>query len=75
MLKNVNYNIIEMISENSQTLHRIETYMKDSSDCRPCQEIWKKVRENREQELSMLMDQLKKQFDSGMSPQEERAAA
>ncbi len=75
MLNDANYDIITMIAEDSQTLHRIDKYMKDSSDCKPCQDIWKKVKDNREKELAMLMDQLKKHIQAGASPHEKRVAA
>ncbi len=74
MLKDVNYDIIQMIAENSKALSRIDTYKKDSSDCNPCQNIWNKIRDNREQELDMLMNQLKQHVESGAHSREQRAA-
>ncbi len=74
MLKNVNYDFIEMIAEDSKTLARIKTYLKDSADCKPCQDIWHKIKDNREKEMEMLMSQLKSHMESGVSPHEEKAA-
>lgn len=63
MLKNKDYNIIEMIAEDSKTLHRVDTYVADSKECGPCQEVWKKIRDNREQELADLMSLLREHVE------------
>lgn len=73
MLKNVNYDLIQVIAEDSKTIYRIGTYMKDSADCQPCQEIWQKIKDNREKEMEWLMDQLKEHITEA-HPHEEKAA-
>lgn len=65
MLENVNYNLIETISIISQSLHRYETYIKDASECKSCQEIWSKFKEQREKELSMLLREFRAHIDAG----------
>ena len=65
MLKNINYNLIETISIISRSLYRYDTYMKDASECKSCQEIWLKFKEQREKELSMLLKELKAHIDTG----------
>jgi hypothetical protein len=64
MLKDITYDLIELIAEDSKTLARIDTYVKDSAGCKPCKDIWKKIQDNREQEMSMLMSQLKQHIES-----------
>jgi hypothetical protein len=60
MLENVNYNLMETITIISRSLHRYESYARDASesDCRSCQEIWRKIAAQRETELEMLMSEL-----------------
>ena len=70
MLKNVNYNLVETIAIISQGLHRYETYMKDAAECKSCQEIWSKFKEQREKELAMLLKELKAHIDQGKMPLE-----
>ncbi len=47
---------------------RIETCIKNSAGRRSCRDIRKKVKDNREQELEMLLNQLKGHMESGISP-------
>jgi K+/H+ antiporter YhaU regulatory subunit KhtT len=65
MLKNINYNLIETVSIISRSLYRYDTYIKDASECKSCQEIWSKFKEQREKELSMILKELKAHIDAG----------
>lgn len=65
MLDNINYNLIETISIISKSLYRYETYFKDAADCNSCQEMWTKIKETREKELSMLLKELKAHIEAG----------
>jgi len=65
MLKDINYDLIETISIISKSLYRYDTYMEDASDCKACQDVWRKLKDNRQQELSMLMKELKAHIDTG----------
>jgi hypothetical protein len=65
MLANHNYNLMETISIISKSLYRYDDYIKDAADCRPCQETWKKLRDQREKELSILLDELKGHLGKG----------
>ena len=67
MLDNVNYNLMETITIISQGLHRYDSYMKDAhaADCRSCQELWRKLMEQREVELASLLRELKEHADMG----------
>lgn len=75
MLNNCHYNLMEAITVISKSLYRYDTYMKDSSDCKPCQEIWTKIKNNREEELKMLIKELKSQMEKGQFSVEEKRAA
>ncbi len=76
MLNNCHYNLMEAITVISKSLYRYDTYMRDSSDCGPCQEIWTRIKNNREEELKMLVRELESQMQQGgFSTEQERAAA
>jgi len=65
MLKNIDYNIIETIAILSKSLYRYDTYIKDAGDCKSCQELWPKFKEQREKELSILLKELRAHIDAG----------
>lgn len=68
MLKNINYNLLEEITELSQSLYRYDTYMKDaeSAGCGECLDLWRELRERHEQDLDRLLKHFKQHIDSGM---------
>ncbi|MBW2011318.1 MAG: hypothetical protein JRI32_06680 [Deltaproteobacteria bacterium] len=66
MLKNINYDLLETITIISKSLYRYDTYIKDSAESKSCQEMWTKIKEQREKELSMLLKELKNQIDTGI---------
>jgi len=59
MLKNLDYNLFESISNISKSLYRYETYVKDAERCKACQEIWENFKKQREKELAMLLKELR----------------
>jgi len=65
MLDNMNYNLIENVSIISKSLYRYETYIKDATQCKSCQELWSKFEEQRKKELSMILKELKAHIDAG----------
>jgi len=75
MISNCQYDLMETITIISKSLYRYDTYMKDSADCKPCQEIWTKIKHNREEELKMLLHELKSEVEKGEFLTEERRAA
>ncbi len=75
MINNCNYDLIETISIISKSLSRYDTYMKDCSEHESCKRIWSKIKKNREEELKMLLDELKSVVQKGeLSAKEQRAA-
>jgi hypothetical protein len=66
MLNNINYNILQTITIISRSLYRYEQYIKDAENCEGCQELWSKIKKQRENELSMLLRELKNHIDGGM---------
>ena len=65
MLDNNIYNLMEDITILSKSLYRYDTYIKDASGCESCQEFWKKMKKQREEELSMFLDELEKHAKEG----------
>lgn len=65
MIHDCNYDLIETISVISKSLARYDTYMKDCKGHDSCQKLWSKIRHNREQELQMLLDELKSVVEKG----------
>lgn len=74
MVTDCNYDLIETISVISKSLHRYDTYMKDCQGQESCQKLWKRIRDNRQQELRMLIDELNSIVQKG-ALSEQRAAA
>jgi len=75
MINNCNYDLIETISIISKSLSRYDTYMKDCSEHESCRRIWTKIKNNREEELKMLLDELKSVVQKGgLSAGEKKAA-
>jgi hypothetical protein len=65
MLKNINYNLFETISIISRSLYRYDTYIKDAAGCPACERFWSDFKKQREQEMSMLLGELKAHIDAG----------
>jgi hypothetical protein len=65
MLENINYNLVQTIAIISQSLYRYDTYTQDAAGCPSCQEMWRKFKEQRENELSMLLKELKAHIQAG----------
>lgn len=67
MLDNVNYDLMETITIISKSLYRYEAYAQDAkqADCRSCQEIWRKIAEHRQQELELLLTELREHINQG----------
>ena len=65
MLENINYNLVQTIAIISQSLYRYDTYIQDAAGCPSCQEIWRKFKDQREKELSVLLKELKAHIQAG----------
>jgi hypothetical protein len=65
MLDNNTYNLMEDITVLSKSLYRYDTYIQDAKDCKSCQDFWKQMRQQREKELSMFLQELQKHASEG----------
>ena len=68
MLKNVNYNLLEEITELSKGLYRYDTYAEDAraAECEECAALWSAMRERQEQDLTRLLQHLKLHIDKDL---------
>lgn len=68
MLKNINYNLLEEITELSQALYRYDTYVKDAeaAGCAQCAGLWRELRERHEHDLGRLLEHFKLHIDQGL---------
>jgi tRNA/tmRNA/rRNA uracil-C5-methylase (TrmA/RlmC/RlmD family) len=65
MLKNLHYDVIEEMSSISQSLARMDKYIKDSADCGSCKQVWEKIKKQHEEELATLTEELKSHVKQG----------
>lgn len=63
MLKNKDYDLMETISVKSKGLKRYDIFMQDASDCPGCRDVWQRIKEQDEQQVGMLVDELKKHVE------------
>ncbi len=72
MINNCHYDLIETISVISKSLARYDTYMKDCSGHESCRRIWTMIKNHREEELKMLLGELKSAVEAGEITVEEQ---
>jgi len=68
MLKNINYDLLETITIISKSLYRYDAYIENASESRECQEIWRHLKGARERDLQILLNELKRQVETGVFP-------
>ncbi len=65
MARDINENIIEMMKTISENLDRCTAYINDADACDSCKMLWSKFRQQREKEIAMLLEEVKKHIDAG----------
>ncbi len=65
MARDINDNIIEMMKSISENLDRCAAYLNDAETCDSCKMLWSKFRQQREKEIAMLLEEVKKHIDAG----------
>ncbi|MDD3752369.1 MAG: hypothetical protein PHS16_00240 [Candidatus Colwellbacteria bacterium] len=60
MLKNYNHDLIQQLSEISDSLWRIEDYIKNSEGCDSCANMWREMKEDYEKHVEMLKGEIAK---------------
>jgi uncharacterized protein YeeX (DUF496 family) len=60
MLKDHNHDLVQQLSEISDSLWRMEDYIKNSEGCDSCSGMWKKMKEDYENHVDMLKAEINK---------------
>lgn len=63
MLKDRDYDLMQAIAIKSKGLQRYDTFLKDSSNCPGCQGVWQRLKQQDEQQVGLLVDELKKHVE------------
>lgn len=58
MLKDHNHDLVQQLSEVSDSLWRFEIYMKASKGCANCSAMWDELRQDYEKHSTMLTDEI-----------------
>lgn len=58
MLKDHNHDLVQQLSEISDSVWRIEEYLKASQGCETCRALWEKLRADYEAHVSLLRDEI-----------------
>ena len=65
MLQDHNHDLIKQLSEDSSSLYRYETYLKNSTACAHCQTLWQHMRELDEQKVKLLTEEINRHASEG----------
>jgi hypothetical protein len=65
MLKNVHYDMVQEISNLSQSLSRMDQYIKDAKECDECRRLWNELKKRQEEELRMVYGEFEKHVKQG----------
>jgi len=60
MLKDHNHDLVQQLSEISDSLWRIGAYMKTAEGCSYCFAMWDELRQDYEKHTAMLTDEIKR---------------
>jgi len=60
MLKDFNHDLIKQLSEDSSSLHRYDTYLKNAAGCAACQALWQKMKETDEERVRLLTEEIRR---------------
>jgi hypothetical protein len=65
MLKNHNHDLIQQLSEISDSAWRMNDYVKAAKGCKHCTALWKKLKSDYEAHVKMLSQEIKRHVDQG----------
>lgn len=58
MLKNYNHDLIQQLSEISDSLWRIDEYKKNAEECDNCKHLWDELRKDYENHVRMISEEI-----------------
>lgn len=65
MLKNHNHDLVQQLSEISDSLWRVDKYLENSAHCPQCQNLWETLKTDYEKHVSLLRDELARHVQEG----------
>lgn len=63
MLKDWNHDLVQQLSEISDSLWRIDDYIKNSEGCDHCSQMWEKMRKDYEEHSTLLINEIKRHVE------------
>ena len=66
-MKDCNYNVLHALVKEQQGLYKIKQYIKDAKNAKhgECENVWKKIEKNKEENVKLLHDVFKMKIKSG----------
>ena len=58
MLKNHNHDLVHQLSETSDSIWRMEDYLKNAEGCEYCKSAWNKMKEDFENHVGLLKEEI-----------------
>ena len=65
MLKNYNHDLVQQLSEISDSLWRIEEYKKNAEGCESCRNLWERIEKDYERHVEELKNEIAKHVKEG----------
>lgn len=65
MLKDHNHDLVHQLSETSDSLWRLEDYLKSAKGCEYCEGIWKEIKEDHEKHIKLLTSEIERHVKEG----------
>ena len=65
MLKDYNHDLIHQLSETSDSVWRVEDYIKNAEGCDVCREIWEEIKGDYEKHVEMLRAEIERHAKEG----------
>ncbi len=65
MLKNHNHDLVKQLSEDSSSLWRYDTYVKNSKGCQRCTKMWKGMKATDAKKVKVLKDEIERHVKEG----------
>jgi hypothetical protein len=65
MLKDHNHDLVQQLSEISDSLWRLGLYKQNAKGCDSCEEMWEKMKDDYEAHVEMLKKEIAKHVEEG----------
>jgi len=65
MLKNHNHDLVQQLSETSDSIWRMDMYLKSAEGCGSCVKIWKQLKKDYEKHIELLREEIGRHVKEG----------